>query len=902
MAERRPLARTLWLLAAAPALLGLLLWTGAKAKGPTRCDRVASMVALEMAGTTEGARSLQREWQEMSGLTPAQFPRAMRSALRWDFAFIAVYTAVLVAACIAIRRTAKGQGWVSVVAPWAAVLALAAGVLDVVENAALRRIVSGSVRETWPLLARACAIPKFALAALVALFVLVATTVLVARRVRRGPDTWPVPLLLAAPLGTWILSYPVLVGVAVLGLGVVWRVLLGGLGIPDLFWHEAKRYQALAGLGTGLLAVDLGLIGFLLDAPSPWMTRLATGRGFPRIRDVPARGLVSYLLLTSAPIAAAAVASLVRAEVESRVLFPVGVITGALAYGFAAVYVWCRTTWPAWVMDRVPAAVRQRARSARRSGLGDHNLDGLAVVLMTLRLTLVTVMVVAAAVGGTDSTVPPGFAICLILGTVVSVYGLFVFYFRLHRFGLVSVLVLAIALVNGVGGAAHRIRELDYALVKPRPGDARPVARAASGLADDRAALLAWIATYAPRGPLVVVSVDGGGVRAATWTMAVLTQLEQDLGPGFASQVRVVTGASGGMQGAAYFVGSLQMTDSAPTPQHLDAGGNLIPIEALREGVSRDSLTPLGKRLVLHDLFPGLARLGPDRGDAIQEAWTLHTRGVFGATVRSLQAGEVAGWRPSLVLSPMIVEDGRRLLVSNLDLDAVATQATELQGTLGRGALEFARLFPDAAALKLGTAVRMNATFPYVMPAVELPTAPPLRVVDAGYYDEHGVSVAAAWLLRHSTLLRERVGRVILIQVPDALAALKKSAPCNDRRSLLAIGFSGLTTPVEGTFSGRAALAAYSNDELIEVLSGALNTPDAPDRFVTVSFEPPYEQTSCGLCARSEEEVPLSWSINKNDRDRLLGGMNHPCNLDKRRELQRWWTPAVSPALAGSGR
>jgi hypothetical protein len=379
--------------------------------------------------------------------------------------------------------------------------------------------------------------------------------------------------------------------------------------------------------------------------------------------------------------------------------------------------------------------------------------------------------------------------------------------------------------------------------------------------------------------------------------MAVLTQLEQDFGPGFASQVRVLTGASGGMKAAAYWAGSLERTPLAPEPMHLDARGNLITSEALRQDVARDSLTPLTKRLVLHDVFPGLSELEPDRGDAIQQAWLEDTRGVFGRTVRSLQAGEVAGWRPSLVVSPMIVEDGRRLLISNLDLDVIATEATP-QRALGRSAIEFARFFPDAGRLRLGTAARMSATFPYVMPAMELPTAPPLRVVDAGYYDNHGVALAAAWLLRHSAFLRGHVRRVILIEVPDALASLKKSAPCNDRPSLLATGFSGFTTPVEGIFSGRDALSAYGNDELVETVAGALNTEDAPDRFVSVSFEPPYDRTECGRCARAEDEVPLSWSINTRDRERLLAGMDRGRNPEERARLRGWWQPALAPVPA----
>jgi hypothetical protein len=41
--------------------------------------------------------------------------------------------------------------------------------------------------------------------------------------------------------------------------------------------------------------------------------------------------------------------------------------------------------------------------------------------------------------------------------------------------------------------------------------------------------------------------------------------------------------------------------------------------------------------------------------------------------LQSYAADERMGWRPSLVFTPMMVEDGRRLLISNLDL-AFATR------------------------------------------------------------------------------------------------------------------------------------------------------------------------------------------------------------------------------------
>ncbi|HKO90053.1 MAG TPA: hypothetical protein VJU61_02810, partial [Polyangiaceae bacterium] len=61
---------------------------------------------------------------------------------------------------------------------------------------------------------------------------------------------------------------------------------------------------------------------------------------------------------------------------------------------------------------------------------------------------------------------------------------------------------------------------------------------------------------------------------------------------------------------------------------------------------------------------------------------------------------------------------------------------------LTRSGFELARLLPEAfGAFPVRTAARLSAAFPYVSPAAVLPTQPRRRVVDAGYYDNYGVSI-----------------------------------------------------------------------------------------------------------------------------------------------------------------
>lgn len=892
MTERR---MPWWFWAVAFALiLPAMIRTAAHTGGPHRCDRITSMVSFELAGSVANANQILIEWSQATRLGPRQLRDELRKAILYDFAFIPLYASALGLACLAVVAAARGVGWLSRLGRTLAWLQLVAAGLDAIENLALWRMTSEPVVRPWPLVASLCAWPKIAIIAAGVLFVLVGTAILVMRRLRRPTATWPGPLLFSVPLGNWILSYPVLLGVAVLILLVTWRVFLGALGIPELFWHHVRRYQFLAGFGIGLLAADLGLVGFLLDAPKPWMCRIAEYPGFPHMKDHVARALVRYLLVTSVLIATGTVASFWVAKVE-RWWLPAGVLMGLVTYSFLVIAIWRNGTVRDWLLRHSPRWLKA-ASNARRGprGVGDKDLDGLALVFMAVRLGLLALLI-GVGLAGPATTVPPGFAICLMLSALTSTYGFFVFFFPARRFGVLAGFLLLWIATNGLGGPHHRIHELAYDTVHPAPGKVHQVALAASGLADDAAVLEHWIREYGPRGPLVVVAADGGGVRAATWIMSVLTQLEDDFQGRFPEQVRFVAGASGGMLGAAHYVGSLQPPASGPV-RHRTPADDPLDRQALLKGVAEDSLTTLAKRLVLHDLIPGLAYLGSDRGDSIQEAWETSTQGVLSQTVRSLQKGELEGWRPSLVLSPMIVEDGRRLFISNLELDNLATQATP-QRDLSRSAIELARMFPDAAALRLGTAVRMNATFPYVMPAIEIPTRPALRTVDAGYYDEHGVNLAALWLLDHAELIRKRVPRVILIEIPDSLASLAKSGPCNARRPWIMSGLWVLTTPLEGILSGRDAVSAYDNDELIEMLSATFNTPESPQRFQSIAFEPPYARPACGNCAAPEDEVALSWYIKPNDVRRLSEGMNSEVNRNKRATLREWWAtrPAAPP-------
>ena len=220
-------------------------------------------------------------------------------------------------------------------------------------------------------------------------------------------------------------------------------------------------------------------------------------------------------------------------------------------------------------------------------------------------------------------------------------------------------------------------------------------------------------------------------------------------------------------------------------------------LERVVAGLERESLSPVARWTAVPDLLSMLCPvpLSHDRGRVLEPAWERNTSpkgreadSPLFAPFRGLAEGERNGWRPSLILSPMIVPNPRPMLISNLDLKDLNRH-------------ELFKIFAnetgyDADHLKISTAVRMNAAFPLVTPAVSLPTDPPRRVVDAGYFDNYGVSVAAAWVTHNLHWLSENTGGVLLVQIPAypvAADAPGKSGPLQ----WLGNSMQWLTTPLE---------------------------------------------------------------------------------------------------------
>ena len=190
----------------------------------------------------------------------------------------------------------------------------------------------------------------------------------------------------------------------------------------------------------------------------------------------------------------------------------------------------------------------------------------------------------------------------------------------------------------------------------------------------------------------------------------------------------------------------------------------------------------------------------------------------------------------------MIVEDGRRLLLSNLRLTAVAESEalwvedfrSGVSKPASHSAFHASDVFGAAAErITLATAARLSASFPYISTAALLPTEPRTRVVDAGYYDNYGIDLCTGFLREalenHPAWLEANVSGILIIQIRDDESALSEGQADGPKAlrtgrgffTMLARGLEGLTTPLQGFVAARASVMQLRNDAQLDAIARA---------------------------------------------------------------------------------
>ncbi|MDX2063905.1 MAG: hypothetical protein SFY70_12655 [Bacteroidia bacterium] len=454
------------------------------------------------------------------------------------------------------------------------------------------------------------------------------------------------------------------------------------------------------------------------------------------------------------------------------------------------------------------------------------------VALAVMAFYLVALVIVGLDYDNPRYHLPAAASMLIFLSLLMMVVGAISYWFRQLGLALVALLVLGAWYLNQPTDRAgtHPVFGLDYQ-APPAPYTHTRLSNLAGPdtVAIDRIATLQalerWRHEVSPepgtKPRLVLLTTSGGGLRAARWTVTALQALDSATQGQFQRHLRLITGASGGMIGAGYWreLHYRALTDSAFAAPH--------GVEQ-QERISRD----LFNRLVFFGLINLFSPTGTytwagqpytrDRGYAFEEQLIANTGAFAGRRQADYRTLVAAGRLPMMAFSPAIVNDGRQLLVAELP-------ASYLCAPLGLGplytnelpAVELRRLVgpAQADALRFTSLLRMNASFPYVLPFAELPTDPRTEVLDAGVIDNFGTTLAVRFLFTFRDWISRNTSGVLIVQVRDTRRVqqdLSLPDPSPVQRALSVFG---------STYNSLSESRDFQNDDLLAHASTWLSCP-----------------------------------------------------------------------------
>jgi hypothetical protein len=272
---------------------------------------------------------------------------------------------------------------------------------------------------------------------------------------------------------------------------------------------------------------------------------------------------------------------------------------------------------------------------------------------------------------------------------------------------------------------------------------------------------------------IILMNTSGGGHRSATFTMNVLQYLDSISKGEVFKKTFLISGASGGMIGATYFR-ELYLRRLKGQPinlwdkQYVDdiAGDLLNPL--FTSFFARDLISPAQKFSV------GDHRYVKDRGYAFELKLNRNTRGFLDKQLKDYIADEKAANIPLMFYNSVVTRDSRKMIISTQPVRFMmqAPQDTTKIPFTDPDAVDFVSFFQkqDPYQLRLLSALRMNATFPIVLPNVWLPSDPVIDVMDAGLRDNFGIETTLRFLFNFDDWIKENTSGVLVLQIRDRTA------------------------------------------------------------------------------------------------------------------------------------
>ena len=358
---------------------------------------------------------------------------------------------------------------------------------------------------------------------------------------------------------------------------------------------------------------------------------------------------------------------------------------------------------------------------------------------------------------------------------------------------------------------------------------------------------------------LVVLSVSGGGVRSALFTFNAMLELDSALNGQLLRYTQFISGSSGGLIGASYYrelflrnKGSQKILENK---------------ETYLKNISKDVLNATAFSFIISDLFLNFQQFNyhgktylKDRAYAFEEQLNENTGHILDKQLSEYYLPELKSEIPRLVICPTVVNDGRFMVISPLPSTYLlkSKNNSNFKEAIPDG-VDMMTFFEKQGAgnLRYLSALRMNATFPYIMPAAQMPSEPSFQVMDAGVRDNYGVQTSVRYLIAYRQWIKENTSGVVFVQIRD-----NNKYEQSKMRTIKSL-WEKVMSPFKNLSSNFIVMQDYVNDSFSEYLKTIYGRQI---RFIDLQMN------------QKEDRVSLSWHLTQKEKLYVVQEGNNELN------------------------
>lgn len=410
--------------------------------------------------------------------------------------------------------------------------------------------------------------------------------------------------------------------------------------------------------------------------------------------------------------------------------------------------------------------------------LNQHHRDA-----FILQLLLILLMIVFGFfMENRYMRLPAGASIFLLFTVAYVVFSIITFWFQGWRTMAVIAMVLVVNTLSTFNIIIHKnaLYGLDYSSTpieysNETVNDAVNKQMVNSDIIQTKKILDNWLLKmhskyHEDKPKLIFINTAGGGLKATYWTFHVLQELQKLTNEKLFDQTFLITGASGGMIGASYFRELFLRQKKHEPIDYLD--------KSYLDDVGNDMLNGVTTSIALNDIFFPVQKFEyknqtyyKDRGFMFDKELNENTHYFMDKLLNSYKKPEQQSAIPMMILSATIINDQRYLFFSPQPISyLIKPYIQNSKGYLkdiSTDAVEYNNFFKDkgAANLRFIDALRTNATYPYIMPAIYLPTQPAIKAMDAGIRENSGLAISTRFYSVFKDWIDTSTSGVIFISI-----------------------------------------------------------------------------------------------------------------------------------------